>query len=345
MARARNPNHRNLTGVNNPPLSSPWSGYTTASFGWVTSPTQFVYTNAGSVYTQNFDSLPNPGLGTVQAANPVTINNVTYALANPVCLAVPTQTPGGFGGLGLSNMCGWYGLGLLGAKVGACEGDQSTGGLISFGSTNSLAASANRALGLLASSSTGPTAFGLCLVNGTGVTLNQMTLGFIGELWRQSAVAKSLSFGYFIDPTATNGFPTNLTAALPSLDVSFPTALDAKTPVPVDGTAAANQVDLGVTGQGIANWPPGAALWLVWSMADASGKGQGLAIDNLTFSATAQPVLSIQAAGSSLILAWPFGHLQASTNAAGPFSTLTGVSSPYTNVPAGIGQFYRVVVP
>src|SRR5208283_4342095 len=119
------------------------------------------------------------------------------SLANPFGLAFPVQGPGGLGGLGLSNtMCGWYGLASLTAKLGASEGDQSTGGLISFGLTNSPLASANRALGLLATSSTGPTAFGLRLVNGTGFVLNQMTLSFTGELWRQSAVAKRLSFGY-----------------------------------------------------------------------------------------------------------------------------------------------------
>jgi hypothetical protein len=40
-----------------------------------------------------------------------------------------------------------------------------------------------------------------------------------------------------------------------------------------------------VSNQVITNWPPGAALWLVWDMIDSTGKAQGLAIDNLTFSA------------------------------------------------------------
>jgi hypothetical protein len=305
-----------------------------------------VYASFGSVYVQNFDSLPNPGTNTVDTANPVTISGVTYSLANPLGLAFPVQGPGGLGGLGLSNtMPGWYGLASLTAKLGASEGDQSTGGLISFGLTNSPAASANRALGLLATSSTGPTAFGLCLVNGTGFVLNQMTVSFTGELWRQSAVAKRLSFGYLIDLAATNDFSTNLTASLPSLDVSFPAASDATTPVPVDGTAAPNQVALSVTGQVITNWPPGAALWLVWSMAEATGKGQGMAIDNLTFSASARPALSVQLAGANLILSWPSGQLQSSTNVAGPYSTLTGVASPFTNALEGTCQFYRLVAP
>ena len=59
----------------------------------------------------------------------------------------------------------------------------------------------------------------------------------------------------------------------------------------------------------ITNWPPGAALWLVWEMADPTGKAQGLAIDNLSFSASASPVLdpvplTPQVAGRSLILSW-----------------------------------------
>jgi hypothetical protein len=58
----------------------------------------------------------------------------------------------------------------------------------------------------------------------------------------------------------------------------------------VDGTLAANQTNLSVVNQTITNWPPGAALWLLWVMADPSGKAQGLAIDSLSFSAsTGQP--------------------------------------------------------
>jgi hypothetical protein len=59
--------------------------------------------------------------------------------------------------------------------------------------------------------------------------------------------------------------------------------------IAVDGTAPANQLNLSVTNQSISSWPAGTALWLVWQMADATGKSQGLGIDNLSFSATALP--------------------------------------------------------
>ncbi|MGH7977166.1 MAG: lamin tail domain-containing protein, partial [Limisphaerales bacterium] len=52
--------------------------------GIATPPPSFVdYTSPGSVYAQNFDSLPDPGPDSVNADNPVTINGVTYSLANP----------------------------------------------------------------------------------------------------------------------------------------------------------------------------------------------------------------------------------------------------------------------
>jgi hypothetical protein len=325
-ARAFNAVHKNVTGANAPPLTSPWSGLTTATFGVLTSPALVAYTNDGAVYTQNFDSLPNSGATTVNAANPVVVNEVNYALGNPFGLALPAAGPGGLGGLGLSNsMPGWFALGDVASKFGASAGDQSTGGIISFGPTNS--AATNRALGLLATSSSGPTAFGLRLVNATGHTLGQISLQFTAELWRQSAVAKTVSFGYFIDPSATNSFSTNLTAALTNLDANFPPFAAGSKETAVDGTNPANQQTIAVAAQPIADWPPAAALWLVWRMADSAGKGQGIAIDNLAFFAAATPpTLGVQLSGGNLLLSWP-------TNATGFFLQKTsalGQTNPWT---------------
>jgi hypothetical protein len=255
-------------------------------------------------------------------------------------------------------MPGWYAMGQVAPKFGASNGDQSTGGAISFGSTNNVAASANRALGLLATSSTGATAFGLKLVNETASSLGQITLHFTGELWRQAAVAKSLIFSYWIDPTGTNSFGTNSTAQLSALDVSFPTLSSATNPIPVDGTLPANQISVGVTNQAIAAWDPGAALWLTWQMTDPAGKGQGLAIDDLTFSASpsstvATAVLSIGLSGGNALISWPAAvtgyQLQSSSdlgNAIGWGSvpqqvTVTNGSNVVT-VPVSGTQFYRL---
>jgi hypothetical protein len=273
-------------------------------------PSLVPYFTAGSVYSQNFDSLPDPGATSVDSGNPVTIDGVTYSLPNPCDFAYPASASGNNGGLGLPAMAGWFGLAdpeaSEGVRFGASDGDQTAGGQISFGPENS----SNRALGLLATSTTGYTAFGLRLINGTGQTLNYMNLQMTAELWRQSNLAKTLEFYYFIDTTGTNTFSTNATAFLPALNVSFPTAAADVGGAPVDGTATNNQEVMAVVNQPITNWPTDAALWLVWEMASAAGKSQGLAIDNFSFSATAEASLSpvsmtAQASGGEVVLSWP----------------------------------------
>ena len=273
-----------------------------ANNGTATPAPSFVdYATSGSVYVQTFDALPDPGTDSVNTANPVTLNGITYSLANPYDFAYPAEATGS-GGLNLPALAGWYGTSALLARFGATDGDQTTGGQISFGS----AGSPDRALGMLATSSTGATAFGVRLLNDTGLALTRMNLQFTGEIWRQSNLPKTLQFYYTVDPTGTAAFPTNATAHLPALNVSFPTASADTGGAAVNGTLAVNQTNLSVADQPITNWAPGAALWLVWQMTDDTGKAQGLAIDNLSFSASIPlPVpLGIQVSGQGLSLNW-----------------------------------------
>ncbi len=261
------------------------------------------YTSAGAVYTQNFDSLPNPGAVSINASNPSTINGITYSLANPYDFAFPVMATGGAGGMGIPAMAGWYGMGVSASQFGATDGDQTTGGQLSFG----LPSSSNRALGLIATKSTKGTAFGVRFINGTTSTLSVMNLQVTGEVWRQSNVPKTLQFYYFVDPSGNAGFPSGATAFLPGLNVSIPTVAADNNGVAVDGTSPLNQTNLSVANQTITNWPPGAALWLVWQMTDSTGNAQGLGIDNLSFSANVPAVpipLDAQVSGTSLLLNW-----------------------------------------
>jgi hypothetical protein len=54
--------------------------------------------------------------------------------------------------------------------------------------------------------------------------------------------------------------------------------------------------------------------------------------------------LFIQASAGSLIFDWPFGTLQSATNVVGPWSPVTGATSPYTNSPSEPQQFFEVNV-
>lgn len=270
-------------------------------------PSCITYSTPGQIYLQDFDSLPDPGATSVNSADPVTIDGITYSLASPFDFAFPAAATGE-GGLGLSSLAGWYGYAALAPKFGATDGDQTTGGVLDFGPANG----SNRALGLLATSSTGGTAFGARLINATGTNLAFINLSFTGEVWRQSDKAKTLQFFYFVDPTATNIWPSAITAFLPALNVVFPAVSGDSGGVPVDGTSAVNQTNLSVINQVITNWPSGTALWLVWQMTDNTGKAQGLGLDNLNFSAEAfpsgfsVPTISLQSSsGTGLVFTCP----------------------------------------
>ncbi len=319
-------------------------------------PSFIPYTLPGLVYIQDFDSLPGAGSVAVNATNPVTVDGVTYALSNPFDFAFPVldSASGETGGLGLAaTMEGWYGFGASGSKFGASAGDESTGGIISFGLTNS--AATNRALGVLATSSTGPVAFGVKFVNQTTNILTQITLQFTGELWRQQTNTKTLQFGYLLDPSATNRFSTNTTAWLTNLTLAF----SAGASNAVNGTAITNQQILGASAQTISNWTPGAALWLVWQMTNSAANGQGLAIDDFSFSAStgaeaSPPVLSVQRVAGGVVLSWPLSAtgftLQQSTNliVAGAWSAVSqavvvsGGSNTVTVPVAGPALFFRL---
>ena len=297
-----------------------------------TPPPSFIaYTTPAAVYSQNFNTLPNPGAISMNADNPVTNSGVIYSLANPYDFAFPAIASGDTGGLGISALAGWYGYGQSASKFGIHPGDQTTGGQISFG----LPSNSNRALGLLATSSTKTTAFGARFINGSGITFTRMNLQVTGEVWRQSNLPKTLQFYYFVDATGTNSFSTNTTAFIPALDVNLPTLGSAVNGIAVDGTLPLNQTNLSALNQTITNWPSGAALWLVWQMTDSTGKAQGLGIDNLSFSASV-PVsvpLSVQSSGANLLLNWPglagqTYQLEYKTNLTD--STWTPLGSPLT---------------
>ena len=286
---------------------------------------------SNQIYTQNFDALPDPGTAGVAAngsanasglsvnsinnpGDPGSINSVAYSLANPFDFAYPVINNSYIGGLGLAaTMSGWYGAadtnlvdGVDGiTRFGAQNGDQSTGGVIDFGlnDVNGGVAGTNRALGLLSTSTTGSTAFGLKLVNTSTNTLNYVNVGFIGELWRNNTAPRTMSFAYAVDPTAngfvlgpqpeaTNTMPQDIpgTITVPSLCFSSPT--NPTGVLVVDGTLPLNQVYLATNNMPLSSpWQPGGALWLIWSINFfGQGTGQGYAIDNLNFSASVSPI-------------------------------------------------------
>jgi hypothetical protein len=147
--------------------------------------------------------------------------------------------------------------------------------VISFGTDGQT----DRALGLLATGNQ-IDRFGLLLRNDTTGTLGQITIAFTGEQWRRGDVMMpdALTFEYGI---ATSLDATGLTA---DTGLTFTAPITTGTSIALDGNAAANHKSVTETIMGLA-WAPGSTLVLRWTTTTQTGKDDGLAIDDFSFSA------------------------------------------------------------
>ncbi len=65
--------------------------------------------------------------------------------------------------------------------------------------------------------------------------------------------------------------------------------------------------------------------------------------NHISFTAPATINLGLQVLpGSKLVLSWSQGNLQGTTNLSGPWTNVVGVTSPYTNIPSGSEEFFRL---
>lgn len=218
------------------------------------------YFTTASLYSQNFDSLLATGTGNTWT------NNATIA--------------------------GWYSNRIT---YNAGTGSSNTGALYSFGD----AGSAERALGSVASGSTGTIHYGVGFVNLTGGTLSSFTVRYDGEQWRDggNTTQHSLAFDYKIGSgllITDTGY-----TLVPQLDFLGPVATS--TAGALSGNSAANRVaGITYTVTGI-NWMPGQQLYLRWTDIDNAGADHGLAIDNFEFFAVPEPSVFILLGGLALV--------------------------------------------
>ncbi len=319
------------------------------------------YTSPGMVYTQNFDTLPDPGTtsvnnSTVTFPTPTTatIGGTNYNVSNPFDFAAPLSVSGdlGFGGLNLPNMAGWYSSDLGNEQIQATSGDNTTGLIVSFGCTNAhntvnpLYPTNNRALGIISSPATsgGGNAgnpsdgiFALRIRNLSGQTLTSINLSYVSELWRNTLNINAVTNWFYVDPYGTNTTPTNnWTGGLTNLTFSTNLGGITKTLTKIYGTNA----PIATTNMSFVNvplgasWPEGGILWIVWEETTAVSGGQGIGIDNLVFS-SGPPRLSIQQTNvsgvNSVAISWP--------------QMFTSYSLQYNNVARSTGWQNLTVTP
>jgi hypothetical protein len=259
------------------------------------------YTVYGSAYNQNFDSLP------------LATENVSLEATKP--WADDTASSGT-----ISGIPGWYLWHPLdpGAEDGTNEhqrfrigaGTANTGSFYSFGSSGST----DRALGGLNADtlSTPQNAvpapatleesqmyIGMQIVNNTGVMLTSFRLSYTGEQWRQAGnngvgqiTNDRLEFQYSLDPASSVSSPNSLYTHVSALDFDSPQTTGAISAL--DGNLAANRTALNSTVSNIA-WAPGTTLFLRWVDTNYPGPDaatradNGMAIDDLSFSAVPEP--------------------------------------------------------
>tara|TARA_R100000027_G_scaffold58155_1_gene48004 strand:+ start:21248 stop:22051 length:804 start_codon:yes stop_codon:yes gene_type:complete len=149
------------------------------------------------------------------------------------------------------------------------------------------ASSSDGALGSRPQTATGAIIFGLELVNETGGSLTEFTLGYTGEQWFESSTLQNNQFivSYQIGTISdlSSGSWTTIDA------LTFDSPHESGGDTNLDGSDPANQVVLApVTVSGI-TWETGTELWIRWYDANSSGIDQGIAIDDVSFTAVPEP--------------------------------------------------------
>ena len=216
---------------------------------------QINYPTSGANYTQNFDNL----LVTVPA------NNTAIASVLPT---------------------GWS---FVEAGTNANATFRVDNGASGSGDTyfDGATSSNERALGSLASGSL-TSQFGAVFTNTTGATLTQFTLTYTGEQWKDggssASVLNKLAFSYAVNPTSlTVGTYTNVT------NLDFTALINSTTgDVTTDGNAANRRTTISFTVEGL-SWAADQTLYIRWTDTNDLGNDDNLAIDDLTFSASAVP--------------------------------------------------------
>lgn len=82
----------------------------------------------------------------------------------------------------------------------------------------------------------------------------------------------------------------------------------------------------------------------LYGTAQSGGGGYGT-IYKIDLTVLSPPYLTIQRAGQNAILSWTNAgfNLQQATNVAGPFVTIEGAASPYTDALTGGARFFRLI--
>jgi hypothetical protein len=253
---------------------------------------------AGGTYANHFDWLPNSGTFALDGPGPYYLDAPPFELGT----GPGNHTPRGW------QLHKYGGTGGV-ARFLVDDGANVTGGAYSYGT----AGAADRAFGQLATGTT-VNAIGATFTNTGTATYTAFTVSFTVEQWRRGATTgpafDTQTFQYAADSggAATTSIATGTFVPAPDGDLVTVNTVAARGPT--DGNAPANRVAKTVTVTGIV-WAPGENLTIRWRDTDAPMSDDGLAIDDLTFTAggggppagfTAGNVVAVRDAGGAVTL-------------------------------------------
>jgi predicted outer membrane repeat protein len=172
-----------------------------------------------------------------------------------------------------STISGWY---STRTNYNAGNGTNNAGALYSFGTTT------DRALGSVASGTTGTIYYGLRLQNNTGSAITKLQVNYTGEQWRNgnNTSQQQLKFSYQTGSTLTS-LTTGTWTSVTSLDFTGPIAT--ATAGSLNGNQIANRtVITPVIFNLVTPIANGEEIILRWEDVDDTGNDHGLAIDDVS---------------------------------------------------------------
>jgi hypothetical protein len=167
-----------------------------------------------------------------------------------------------------STISGWYSNKV---SYRASGGTDTTGSLYSFGASGD----SDRALGAIASGTTGSVFWGVRLVNNTGSTLTSLNIAYTMEQWRAAnTTAQTTNFQYKVGAASISEAGYTGFAPLDLVSVNNTTS------GAVNGNSGTTLTQT-LTGFSVNN---GEEIWLRWNDTDNTGTDHGLAIDDFSIS-------------------------------------------------------------
>ncbi len=231
----------------------------------------FNYSSIGSTYYQNFDTLASSGRYH-DWNNNVTIEGWYLFRVTAPGNSTPYPITGYDASDGLTTRTQFYSYGVDGDPDRALGG--IGGGTFGNGDDQISTPSPNQICGWIAVS----------LLNNTGAILNDFTVSYDGEQWRDAgdneppyAQTMVLQYGFGAD------FGSVASWVSPGDTFDFTSPRFTKNEGEIDGNSTGLDTGLGGTISDI-SWQPGETLWIRWVEKNDLGLDHALAIDNFSFS-------------------------------------------------------------